>query len=237
MPELDKNDIDDAELEQLLFGDDDSDDNDEDSKDTDDDRDVDEQDSAEDDPEWKPPTQAEWRRANAKSKKWRYRATGKDPEWKYPGAAPGGAPAGSASPEGDGKADEAELRKQIRAEIEGEFASKAEQSKVREAAVTSLVAAGVSLPDDPKKRTKAVAKLVKLLDLDEVTVDGDDIEGLDEQVEQMAKDYPALFTAASSSEGGKKPPRRRVGGAPNGADPGETKDPLRAMAKAYFGNQ
>jgi hypothetical protein len=188
------------------------------------------EDDSDDAPEgWTPPTYQEYRALkaakNEEAKKWRLRATGKDPEWKIPGATTNGT--GDAAT----TADAEELRRQIRAELETEFATKAERDMVQKEAVTALVTAGLQLPEDREKKRKAVTKVMRLLELGDVTVDGDDVIGLDDAIEDLRADYPGLFKAAPEVE--KKRRGRRVAPEPRGVVGEE--DPLAQMVKARFG--
>lgn len=232
----DTNDITDEDLEAAFsaaFGGDDKEDGDGDGTAPDTDTADSDEDEGEEAPEgWVPPTYKELRalkaEKNEEAKKWRLRATGKDPDWKIPGMA-----ATTDTTAAGGKTDEAELRKQIRAEIEGEYATRREQDMVQKEAVTALVTAGLQLPKDPEKRKKAVSGVIKLLSLDDVTVDGDDIVGLDDAIESLREDHPGLFAAAAVSESPVKRKARRVAPEPRGVV-GE-KDPLHQMAASYFG--
>jgi len=69
---------------------------------------------------------------------------------------------------------------------------------VRSAAKAAFLEAGLQ-----GVTPERVAKLVRMLDLDSITVDDDgDVRGLDEQVKAVKADYPELFAAPD-----KRPPR------------------------------
>jgi hypothetical protein len=76
---------------------------------------------------------------------------------------------------------------------------------VRSAAKAAFLEAGLqsATPD-------RVAKLVRMLDLDALTIDDDgDVTGLEAQVKAVKSDYPELFTPAD-----KRPPRINAGDRP-----------------------
>lgn len=97
---------------------------------------------------------------------------------------------------------------------------------VRAAAKAAFLEAGLqsSSPD-------RVAKLVRMLDLDAITVDDTgDVTGLDDQVATIKADYPELFTPAE-----KKPPRLNAGDKPPaGGRPKRSSD---LIAAAVLGGQ
>lgn len=76
---------------------------------------------------------------------------------------------------------------------------------VRSAAKSAFLEAGLQTVTPER-----VAKLVRMLDLDSITVDDDgDVVGLDEQVASIKADYPELFTPAE-----KRLPRLSTGNRP-----------------------
>lgn len=76
---------------------------------------------------------------------------------------------------------------------------------VRAAAKAAFLEAGLQ-GGSPER----VTKLVRMLDLDSITIDDDgDVRGLDEQVKAVKADYPELFTTQE-----KRPPRVSAGDKP-----------------------
>lgn len=137
-------------------------------------------------------------KANANARKWRLKATGKaspaDIPAKQPVSNGSPAPSGAQPPAFDPEAFKAQLRQ----EIQSEATSRAQAEKLVTEATRSLVAAGIKLPEDRKARASALAKAVRLLDLDGVGPDD-----VDDEVEALKSEMPALFGAA---------PRKRTGG-------------------------
>lgn len=140
------------------------------------------------------------------------------------GAAPSPAdmPAKAATAAGDAKTDapvdvEA-VKAQLRAELEAEFNSKREADQAAAEATRQLVAAGLQLPEEPKKRTAALRKALKLIDLD--SADPDDVELA---VSELQDTMPSLF--------GAKPPSRRTGkvGGPTSTQATKAKNPIEAL--------
>lgn len=90
-----------------------------------------------------------------------------------------------------GKKDDADEpdADELRAEVENEVGGKWKAATVRTAARSALTAAGLMGKPD---------RLLRLLDLDDIEIDFDDdgdldIDGLDEQIADLKKDYPHLF--------------------------------------------
>lgn len=195
--------------------------------------------------DWKPLTYAEQRalesklsRANNSAKNIRLKL--KDVTKGSPAAIPpkpGSPAAGGGQPQGDPTPVDAAA---LRAEITAEFAAKQEAAAVQSSAVTALVAAGLKLPAE--KRTAAVKRAVKLLELDGISAD--DSAGLDAAIDDVKKAWPGLFSTGDGDEGsadkGKKPPVRRLGG-PSAASStgagGQTLSSAELLAQAIFGKQ
>jgi hypothetical protein len=80
---------------------------------------------------------------------------------------------------------------------------------VHSAARAALIQAGAlaSVEGDKAKGEARIKRLLKLVDMDEVTVDSDtgEVLGLDEQVEAMQADYPELFAKPAAPEPKLKP--------------------------------
>lgn len=73
---------------------------------------------------------------------------------------------------------------------------------VRTAARSAFVEAGLVLPKN--NPDGALARVMKLLDLDELDITDDgEIDGLAEQVEDIKADFPELFAASGRSRAGK----------------------------------
>jgi hypothetical protein len=202
----DEIEIDDAALEALLAGDDEDDTGD--GK------------AAGNEPpsDWKPPTYAEWKAAqdkvtaangNARNLRLKFKEY-RDQHGPKPAPPKTGASAG-------GNGDQGKTEAQIRAELDAEYKAKQAAQTVQTEAVTALVAAGLQLPEDAKRRSAAARRAIKLLDLD--GVDPGDADGIAAAIEDLKSDHPGLFAAsAKDDEDTTKTKRRRVGG-PSGRAP------------------
>lgn len=207
--------------------DDNADDQDDDADDTDDDGDDD-----------APPS--DWKdrlsRANADAKKWRFRATGKDANWK---------PSGSGDDDKKPPAKEAdqpnadEIRAAARAELEAEYATKAEENSLRGAVGLALTTAGLALSDEemknPTSARKAVNRVVNMVNLAALTLDPStgDVEGLDDEIADLRKAYPGMFRSGkptNTTKGGDGAQRNGGSGKASGdAD-------LDNLVKSWFGS-
>jgi hypothetical protein len=190
--------------------------------------------------DWKPPTWAEHKalqdklsKANNSAKNIRLRL--KDATKATPASVPPKPGSPAAGQGGDDKppVDAAALR----AEIEAEYKAKQDAAATQSAAVTALVAAGLKLPAE--KRTAAVKRAVRLLDLDGVSAD--DSAALDAAIDEVKAAWPALFGVADGGDEGKTPVRahqRRLGGPGAAAGTGTGGKALSAaeqLAQSIFG--
>jgi hypothetical protein len=76
---------------------------------------------------------------------------------------------------------------------------------ITQAARGAFIAAGAKLPDEPEGRRAALAKLSKLLDTSEIDIVDGDVDGLEDQVAEIKRDFPSLFTETKGS--GKRVPK------------------------------
>lgn len=221
--------------------DDDQDPNVDDVDPGDDDQDGDDQDA-----DWSPPkTKAEFdamvaKMGNAEAAKWRRRATGKDPNWKPGGDKPESKPGGDGSEQGDKNRSPDEIKAAVRAELEAEYKAKAEQDNLRAEVSVSLMSAGLALPDDvadnPAEARKAVARVVRMMDLDNLVLEDGKVEGLDEEIAALRKLHPGLFKAGGGTKrtrGGDIAPK---GGRAGGRTDDDDLGPIKEMARAVFRN-
>lgn len=155
-------------------------------------------DEDEDPPEpYEPPDQETWgkvneslNKANNEAKKWRLRATGKDPKWK---PRPADKDDDKPADKDDDKAPKVDVAAERR-KAEEETAARYKAPLVRTASRSAFEEAGLVLPAGRDKRDAAFARAMRLLDMDEVDVDDDGtVSGLDDQVRQIKRDYPELF--------------------------------------------
>lgn len=192
-------------------------------------------------------TKSQLARLNSQGAKWRARATGKDDRWdgangraKTGAAANGRKPATKAAGKvvTDEDAPDAEA---IRAEIEAEFEGKSRMAKIQTAAGTALLTSGLTLPKEKKARSRAFTKAFRLLDLDELEIEDDgEVDGLDEAIEELKQEFPALFGAAEeedeeASGSTEKKVRRGHTGRDGANESVASKDPLDILAKNLFG--
>lgn len=83
----------------------------------------------------------------------------------------------------------------LRAEVESAAVAKWKPLVVRTAARSAFVEAGLVLPKDGAD--EALARVVRLLDLDDIDVTEDgQVDGLAEQVDEIKRDFPELFASA-----------------------------------------
>lgn len=178
------------------------------------------------DPEPEPevPSAAEWRRtqlalarANDEAKRHRLEAKRLAGE------------AAKAAKEGEDAAATAlrEAREEATREAEGRY----KPLVVRSEASAALVAAGAAVTDkDGKVAADRLARLLRLVNLDEVDVSDDGvISGLDDQVASIKADYPELFA------GPKPPPRPKADGADRKPEPVKPKTSAERLAASLGG--
>jgi hypothetical protein len=207
--------------------DDDAEDQDDGADDTDDQDDED-----------KPPSDwaARLKKANDDAKKWRMRASGKDPKWTS-GGGDGTKPDAKKTESGDTPSAD-EIRAAARAELEAEYAQKAEQNSLRGAVALALTTAGLALSDEemknPASARNAVSRVVNMVKLDSLTLDREsgEVEGLDDEIADLRKSYPGLFRSGkpSNTRGGDAAPRK------GGSSKISAEPELEAMAKSWFGS-
>lgn len=97
-----------------------------------------------------------------------------------------------------------------------EKAAAAERNKYKPALVKTGATAAL-LAAKPKKGKDGIARLIKLMDLDEIEVNDDlELEGVEEEVERLQAEFPELFgeepaksAAGDDDEDEKKPATRR----------------------------
>lgn len=172
--------------------------------------------------EYVPPTREEWEslsdhktRLSAEAKKWRLRATGKDPKW-VPRT-----PEKDTSSNGSGAVSGAKEEPKVdvaaeRRKAEEETAAKYKAPLVRTASRAAFQEAGLVLPATKSQRDAAFNRVMKLIDLDEIDVDDDgSISGVEDQVKAIKRDYPELFT----KKGGKAIDAGAGSGANAGQEP------------------
>lgn len=97
------------------------------------------------------------------------------------------------------------------------------------AAGSALQAAGWKAPKDSGKREAAVERMVKLLDRDDISLDGKKLVGLDDAVESLKADFPELFGKAVVTT----PKPGNQGGGRGGG--GTAKSVTELQAEAMFG--
>jgi hypothetical protein len=131
---------------------------------------------------------------------------------------------GQTGGDGNDKPDPEKVKADAQAEADGKWKPRV----VRAAARSAFIEAGLSLPK--KNADAAMARVLKLLDMDDLDVTDDgEVEGLDEQVEEIKADWPDLFGAAGRSRAG------RVDGADRGTSNGKPKTPSEIQAAALLG--
>lgn len=184
-----------------------------------DDTTTDDQDTAGDTDDWKPPTKADWDAVQAALTKARREARAAKRK-----------PAGTGS-NGDATTAEKPDPEKAAAEATAAAENKWKPLLVRTAARTAFVEAGLVLPKS--NADGAMARVVKLLDLDdlEITDDGQ-VDGLREQVEEIRADFPELFATGGKARTG------RVDGADKGSQGnGRAKTASEIQAAALMGSR
>jgi hypothetical protein len=153
---------------------------------------------------YKPPTESEWKAQQEKTKRANAQAAAHRRE----------ADELKRKSETDDEAKVRETREAVTAEVEKLWRPR----YVNQAARTALTEAGVIGPVD---------KVLKLIDVEQVEIDDDGtIEGLDVQVRDIKRDYPALFGKRSSA---------RVDGSDRGKDDNTTGGMSTASRKLLAG--
>jgi hypothetical protein len=205
-------DIDPEDMDDLgdLDGPDDDDEGDEDGPDDDEGQGKDG-----DGKDWKPPTKAEWERAQRRLKKYAADKRGK-----------GGAEVdrklaaqlrGKAGKDDD-ESDSSEA---------SEEAQRWRRTAAQQSAAASLTAAGFN------GTARQAARLTRLLDLDNAEPDSDGVFDWEDDVEELKEEYPELFGARGSrrNEGGGRLPKVRT--APN-RDGAPKDDPTQRTSDALL---
>lgn len=110
-------------------------------------------------------------------------------------------------------------------EAEQAAAAKYKPIVVKTAARGALAEAGLILPKG--KEQAALGKALKLLDMDEIDLSDDgEVEGLEEQIDELKGLYPELFAKKGT---------RRVDGADRGTPPGKGQSSADALAGMLTG--
>lgn len=170
--------------------------------------------------EYKPPSKEEWERvrrtlAKRKQEKLDVQRTLNELRDKY-------------------KEQETETEKAVR-EAEEKAEARYKPIAVRKAVRAALVEAGAtaSTEGDKEKTEARIARLMKLIDIGDLSVDDDgEVLGVDEQIDGLRADYPELFEAAARPK-----VKVRPTGAPRPAAPDKPKSAaerhaLKALGKA-----
>lgn len=214
--------------------------------DDDQDPNVDDVDDADDDADagdaWvAPKTKAEFdllvaKAGNPEAAKWRRRATGKDPNWKPNGDTKKTEPP-KPKADDDKPVDADAIRAAARAELQGEYEAQAAKDNLRAEVALSLMTAGLNISEEalksPSTARKAVSNVVNLMDIDDMVLENGQVEGLDDQISTLRKNYPGLFKAGGEGAGAK--PRTRGGdAAPKRGGAAPPTDDISELAKAWF---
>ncbi|MDQ3760983.1 MAG: hypothetical protein M3460_04590 [Actinomycetota bacterium] len=172
------------------------------------------------DSEWKPPSRADWDALQESLKKARRDARAARKAANGNGTAPG-------DKDGDTAPDVEKVKADALAEADGKW----KPLVVRAAARSAFIEAGLVLPK--KNPDGAMARVLKLLDVEDLTIEDDGtLDGLTEQVEDIKADFPELFTAA-----GRNGRAGRVDGADrSGQANGKPKTASEIQAAALLGN-
>ncbi|MFN2637838.1 MAG: phage scaffolding protein [Gemmatimonadaceae bacterium] len=103
---------------------------------------------------------------------------------------------------GPSKDDLVRTQREVQRQVEREIA-KAEQAERRRAA--ALISAVPSALEEAGWNGRNMPRMLKLLDLDSVEVDSDgDIEGLQDQIDELKKDFPEFFKRQRMKEAAKE---------------------------------
>ncbi|MER7814539.1 hypothetical protein [Streptomyces sp. NPDC096153] len=170
-----------------------------------------------DDEEWTPPSRGEWERvrrtmAKRKDEKLAVQRQLNELRDKY-------------------REQETESERAVR-EAEEKAEAKYKPIAVKKAMRAGLIEAGATAAIDPKDKDKVnarIARLMKLVDMDDLSVDDDgEVLGVEEQVDSLRADYPELFESPAR----KKP---RPTGAPRQAAPDKPKSAAERHAARALG--
>lgn len=208
--------------------------------------DVDDADTDDADEDFEPPkTKAELdeivrKAGSAEAAKWRRRATGKDPKWTLNGEKPRENDSTAGKSKGDDdKLTPEQIRAAAREELQAEFDAKAGKDNLRAEVSVALMTAGLNLSDEvlasPSKARQAVARVVNMIDLDNVTLDDGKLEGLDEELDKLKRDTPGLFKPAGQKSGKPRTSGGDIGRKPEGKGaPAGVDSDVWALQKAWF---
>ncbi len=173
------------------------------------------------DGDWKPPSKADWEALQESLRKARRDAR-----------AAKKATQGNGTPPGDKQGDDTgpDVEK-VKADATAAADGRWKPLVVRAAARSAFIEAGLALPK--KNPDGAMARVLKLLDVEDLTIEDDGtVDGLAEQVEEIKGDFPELFTAA-----GRNGRAGRVDGADrSGQAPGKPKTASEIQAAALLGS-
>jgi hypothetical protein len=92
----------------------------------------------------------------------------------------------------------------------------------------AFITAGAKLPAEPEGRKAALAKLTRLIDTSELDFDGGEIDGLDDQVAEIKRDFPDLFTDTAKKR------TARIKGSDGGRN-GKGKSSAERLTEQLFG--
>lgn len=211
-----------------------------------DDEDDDDEDDDEDDP-WAGKSEADLKaelrrlsgahgKAKTQAQRWREFAQGKTD------TAPDGTKrtAPKPAPKTDPKTKSGALtRADLEAAVEearNEARAETREATIRTTARAELRAAGLSLPSDPEESKAVIARAVRLLDLDDVSVEDGEVVGLDDAIADLKRMLPGMFKAGSPNGNGgrrKAPNPGNTGGGKGGA--GKPKTATEQQAALIFG--
>ncbi|MEU9819200.1 phage scaffolding protein [Pseudonocardia alni] len=185
--------LDGAPIWPVFGAEDDEDEADDDTIEVGEDDDSDDDEDEDGEKEWTPPTKAEWEKVQRSLKRANESAKKRRVEQKNTG-----------SDDAVKKAEEA---------AEKRFKPVA----VRSAAKAALLEAGLNDASDDR-----IKKLMRMIDMDDVEIDDDgDVEGLEDQIDSIKEDFPALFE--KKTEGGTRRRATRLDASGRNGGGGPTK--------------
>lgn len=132
-------------------------------------------------------------------------------------------------PAADKGKDDGEDPEKARVDAESAAEAKWKPTVVRTAARAAFAEAGLVLPKG--KADATMARALRLLDVDDLEINEDgDVEGLEEQIEEIKLDFPDLFATQQRKPG-------RVEAADRGSGGGKTKTTADLIAGQLLGSR
>lgn len=176
------------------------------------------------------------RKAKTQAQRWREFGQGKTD------TAPDGTKRVAPKPNGDGKPgpkNGALTRADLEAAVEearNQARAENQVAAITTSARAELRAAGLALPKDSDEAKETIARAVRLLNLDDVTLEDGEVVGLDDAIADLKRLLPGMFKAGVPANGNGRRPAPNPGNTGGGkGGSGKAKTATEQQAAAIFG--